>query len=88
MSKRAKPRTGAQRQAAYLARRRKNFDVARLDLVVPVTVPGYLARLAAHHGMSPGDVLKRLLADAEHAVLRSMKPSEEAAYYAMERVTR
>jgi hypothetical protein len=79
----SKSLTGAQRQAAYRERMRDNFDVARLDIKVPVTVPGYLARLAAHHSMSPGDVLKKLLMDAEHKALKGMKPTQEAAYYAV-----
>jgi hypothetical protein len=87
MGKRPKPRTGAQRQAAYRERMRENDMVARLDIVTGISAPGRLARLAAHMGVSPGDVLDKLLRDTENAILNRMKPDDETRYYAMERVT-
>ena len=58
------PKTGAERQAAYLAKRKAAGCVERLSFDVPTSVKADLERLALAMGVPQRDVIVRLVADA------------------------
>ena len=76
-------KSGAQRQAAYRAKLQDKPEVSRLDVKVSTHAAGCLRRLAAHQGMSPGDVLHHLLLQAEGDLVQGMKNAVAERYYSV-----
>jgi hypothetical protein len=76
------PMTNAERQAAYRARRVESADGVRFTLMAEPAFPGYVKRLAAHHGMTQSALLLRAVQKMEREALKGMTPAQEKAYYA------
>ena len=87
MTKRRKPPTSAQsnaaRQAAYRQRHLHDVDAQgeRINMVVTVQAKAQLERLSRHYGVTQKEVLARVLADAERTVLDGLGRAGEKAYY-------
>jgi len=85
-----KPKTNAERQAAY---RRRHLDNPygddddrrrRINLIVSVSARYELDRLAACYGVTRRAVLERLLEEAEISAVEALPGSAQRAYYDMQ----
>ena len=79
--KASKPRSGAERQAAYRARKLgRHGDGIRVDLIVSLHAGIVLKRLARHHRVTETLVLADALKIAEASLLATMTPAERAEH--------
>jgi hypothetical protein len=88
-AKRKKAMTGAERQAAYRARRKgarlelqpeEGTDQRELKAWIATNAFLKLGRLARHYGVSKRDMLERLISDGQKKTLAGIKdtPAEDA----------
>ena len=76
----SQPKSPAERQAAYRARRRSEYGF-RVSLFLPETAGRQLQRLARHEGLTQAELLAKLLADADAAVLDTLDDHGIAGYF-------
>ncbi|WP_454740287.1 hypothetical protein [Cupriavidus necator] len=73
--------TTAQRQAAYRARRatagKDGYGERRLDMWVSSEADLALARLARRYAVTKREILERLIARADDAIVRRLDPDSE-----------
>ena len=67
------PKSNAQRQADYRARRCLGEGEHRLHTWISTAADRALTRLAHHHGQSKREVLERLLIAADDAILHTLE---------------
>lgn len=72
--------TAAERQRAYRQRVRDGQG-ERINLTVSVSAKRQLERLARHQGLTQRQVLERLLADAEGAVVDGLSAKAAREYF-------
>jgi hypothetical protein len=82
----AKPRSNAERQAAF---RRRHLDdpyaaddamLARLNLLISVSAKWQLDRLAACYGVTKRSILEHVLNDADHMVFAALTSEAQNDY--------
>jgi len=80
-----RPKSNAERQAAYRKRHLKDWDGdgLRLNMVVPVVAKLQLERLSRHYAVTQRELLVRLLEEAESTLVRTLSRADEDAYYAV-----
>jgi len=81
-------KTNAERQADF---RKKNLVLEggtkeRLNMLVSVTTKAKLERIAFHYGVTKTEVIERLLAKEESAILEQLPSMQASDYY--DKVTR
>jgi hypothetical protein len=86
MPRTTKPRSNAERQAAYRRRHLRNPDadddmLARLNLMLCVPAKCQLERLAACYGVTQRSVLERLLEEAEDRAVAALSGKALSDYY-------
>jgi hypothetical protein len=87
MPENGKPRSNAERQAAYRRRHIHNPNgdddvrLARLNLLVSIPAKAQLERLAACYGVTQTSLLQRLLADAEDRAVEALPREALGDYY-------
>src|SRR3954453_11821524 len=84
-----RPKTNAERQAAYRRRHLDNPDGddddrrRRINLIVSVSARYELDRLGACYGVTRRAVLERLLEEAENSAIDALPGRAQRAYYDM-----
>ena len=75
--------SNAERQAAYRVRHLKDVEGTgeRISLLVDTPTKRALERLAVRYGVTQRAMLQTLIADAERALLDTLRPDEQADYY-------
>jgi len=82
--RRARPATGAERQAAYRRRHLDEIDTldsARLNMIVPTATKRALERLAVRYAVTQRAMLERIVEDAERGATSDLSSSELRRYY-------
>ena len=84
-NRRMRPKSNAERQAAYRKRHLRDVDGAceRLSVVMPITAKRQLERLSRHYAVTQREMLERLLGTAESKLVRTLNRADERAYYAV-----
>jgi hypothetical protein len=82
MAKKIKtPKSGAERQAAYRARRADMQDKARLDIFIEFQTKGRIERIIKHYDMTTAALLEEWARKEEHKILNKMTPAQQTEYY-------
>lgn len=75
--------SNADRQREYRARHLKDVEGTgeRVNMIVSVQAKRSLERLAACYGVTQRELMERVIADAENALLAGLSGKKQTAYY-------